>query len=69
MFEINNISYAIGSKTLVKDISFSLKPKHFFGLLGANGAGKLGIRIDREHSFASTVNAYSHAVNIDSHPS
>ncbi|MCF6776534.1 ATP-binding cassette domain-containing protein [Thiotrichales bacterium 19X7-9] len=40
MFEINNISYAIGSKSLVKDISFSLKSKHFFGLLGANGAGK-----------------------------
>lgn len=40
MLEVNNISYTIGSKKLLHDISFEGKRGELIGVLGANGAGK-----------------------------
>lgn len=35
-----NLSVSYGSRTVVKDVSFTIKSGEFVGLLGANGAGK-----------------------------
>ncbi|MET0545759.1 MAG: ABC transporter ATP-binding protein [Caulobacterales bacterium] len=37
---LSNVAVAIGSKLVVHDVSFNLKPGEFAVLLGANGAGK-----------------------------
>ncbi len=38
--EVRNLRKSFGDVQAVKDISFSVEPKEFFGLLGPNGAGK-----------------------------
>ena len=38
--EVRNLRKRFGEVQAVKDISFSIEPKEFFGLLGPNGAGK-----------------------------
>ncbi|MFA5314067.1 MAG: ABC transporter ATP-binding protein [Methanomassiliicoccales archaeon] len=38
--EVRNLKKSFGDVQAVKDISFSVEPKEFFGLLGPNGAGK-----------------------------
>jgi ABC-2 type transport system ATP-binding protein len=38
--EVRNLKKLFGDVQAVKDISFSVEPKEFFGLLGPNGAGK-----------------------------
>ncbi len=38
--EVRNLRKRFGDVLAVKDISFSIEPKEFFGLLGPNGAGK-----------------------------
>ena len=38
--EVHNLKKNFGDVQAVKDISFSVEPKEFFGLLGPNGAGK-----------------------------
>ena len=35
-----NLIVSYGSRTIVKDVSFTIKNGEFVGLLGANGAGK-----------------------------
>lgn len=40
MLEVRNISYQIGKKQLLKDISFSADKGEFTAIVGANGAGK-----------------------------
>ncbi|PZO98640.1 MAG: ABC transporter ATP-binding protein, partial [Gardnerella vaginalis] len=35
-----NLIVSYGSRTIVKDVSFTIKSGEFVGLLGANGAGK-----------------------------
>ncbi|WP_404431051.1 ABC transporter ATP-binding protein [Sutcliffiella horikoshii] len=41
--EVNNLTKKIGSKTIVKDVSFAVEKGEIFGLLGPNGAGKTTI--------------------------
>ena len=43
MIKAENISRAINSKPLFKNISFELQNKRITGLLGANGAGKTSL--------------------------
>ena len=40
MIEVKNIGFSIGSKSIIKDISFEIKPGEFCSIVGANGAGK-----------------------------
>ncbi|QNK61248.1 heme ABC transporter ATP-binding protein [Pedobacter sp. PAMC26386] len=40
MIQVKNITYQIGKKELVKDLSFEVKPGELLAVLGANGAGK-----------------------------
>ncbi|ABV88841.1 ATP-binding cassette domain-containing protein [Shewanella pealeana] len=40
MLSVNHISYAVGDKCLLEDISFELAAGEFLAVLGANGAGK-----------------------------
>ncbi|WP_223702218.1 ABC transporter ATP-binding protein [Sutcliffiella deserti] len=41
--EVKNLTKKIGSKTIVKDVSFEVEKGEIFGLLGPNGAGKTTI--------------------------
>ncbi|MBC6314620.1 ABC transporter ATP-binding protein [Listeria grandensis] len=43
ILEINHLVKTIGSKPIIKDISFSVNEGEIFGLLGPNGAGKTTI--------------------------
>ena len=38
--EVNHFRIKIGGKTIIKDLSFSVKRGEIFGLLGSNGCGK-----------------------------
>lgn len=40
LFELQNVSFAYGSKEVLSDISVSLPQGKFYGLLGPNGSGK-----------------------------
>lgn len=40
MFELQNITYAVGQKSILKDISLQLTPGKVIGVIGSNGAGK-----------------------------
>jgi iron complex transport system ATP-binding protein len=40
MIEVKNLTYLIGKKELLKDLSFQAKPGELLAILGANGAGK-----------------------------
>src|SRR5688572_17949229 len=40
MFEAQNISVAVGAKTILNDVSLALKAGEVVAVLGANGAGK-----------------------------
>ncbi|KPB06050.1 ABC transporter ATP-binding protein [Bacillus sp. CHD6a] len=41
--EVKNLTKRIGSKTIVKDVTFAVEKGEIFGLLGPNGAGKTTI--------------------------
>ena len=38
--EVDHFCIKIGGKTIIKDLSFSVKRGEIFGLLGSNGCGK-----------------------------
>ena len=40
MLQANKVSYSVGPKTLLQDISFNVYPNDFVAILGPNGAGK-----------------------------
>ena len=40
MLKVENVSYEIKKRTIVKDVTFTIRPGEFVALLGANGAGK-----------------------------
>lgn len=41
--EFNNVSFSIGDKTILSDISFHLEPGKTIGIMGATGTGKTSI--------------------------
>lgn len=38
--DVKHLKMRFGAKTVIKDLSFSVKPGEIFGLLGSNGSGK-----------------------------
>ncbi|WP_053984973.1 ABC transporter ATP-binding protein [Niameybacter massiliensis] len=40
MIKVQNLSYQIGDKPILKDISLTFKPHTIYGIIGPNGAGK-----------------------------
>lgn len=52
--EVRNLSVKFGGIDALKDVSFSIKPGEFVGLMGANGAGKTTLIncIARVHSYS-----------------
>lgn len=40
MMKVQNLSYKIGDKHILKDISLTFKPHTIYGIIGPNGAGK-----------------------------
>lgn len=38
--DVKHLKMCFGTKTVIKDLSFSVKPGEIFGLLGSNGSGK-----------------------------
>lgn len=40
VYELNDVSFKIGQKWLLKKITFSIKPNLFTGIIGPNGSGK-----------------------------
>jgi len=40
LIEIDNISYSIGGKKLINDLSFCIEEKSIVSLIGYNGSGK-----------------------------
>ena len=40
LFDLQGVSFSYGDKDVLHDISFSLSPGKFYGLLGPNGSGK-----------------------------
>ncbi|WP_041284756.1 ABC transporter ATP-binding protein [Desulfoscipio gibsoniae] len=40
MFKLHNVNFQYGSKIVLKNISFSVEPGSFYGIIGPNGSGK-----------------------------
>jgi iron complex transport system ATP-binding protein len=40
MYELENIGFAYGLKTVIEDLSLTLESGHFYGIIGPNGCGK-----------------------------
>ena len=40
MFELQNIRFAYGEKTVIDNLSINLQPGKFYGIIGPNGCGK-----------------------------
>lgn len=40
MLRVSNLQKAFSNKTVIKNVSFTVKPGEIVGLLGPNGAGK-----------------------------
>ncbi|MGB3027981.1 ABC transporter ATP-binding protein [Paradevosia shaoguanensis] len=59
--QLENVSFAIGERTLVRDVSLTVAPGEMIGLIGPNGAGKSSLlrtiyRTNRPSSGRVTVN-------------
>ena len=40
MLEVKNVSYKIGKKQIINDVSLLVKDHEFVGIIGPNGSGK-----------------------------
>jgi ABC-type cobalamin/Fe3+-siderophores transport system ATPase subunit len=40
MYELENIGFAYGPKTIIADLSLTFETGHFYGIIGPNGSGK-----------------------------
>lgn len=40
MYELENIGFAYGPKTIIADLSLTFEKGHFYGIMGPNGSGK-----------------------------
>ena len=43
LFEIQNINFAYGDKTIIDNLSLKIRPGKFYGIIGPNGCGKTTI--------------------------
>ena len=39
-YQVRNLAFAYGEKTVLHDLSFDLRPGRFYGIIGPNGCGK-----------------------------
>lgn len=71
ILQVRNISKVIGSRTIVDDLSFEVRPREVFGFLGPNGAGKtttirMLVGLIRPTSGTITVGGYDIAKDFES---
>jgi len=65
MINVSNISYSIGNKNLLNQVSFSVEPGKFVAIVGANGAGKstlLNVISGIENNYVGEVTYLNRAV-------
>jgi ABC-2 type transport system ATP-binding protein len=68
VLEVNGLSKKIGDRTIVNNISFSVKRGEIFGLLGPNGAGKtttIRMLVGLARSTEGTIAVCGHDIQTD----
>jgi len=68
VLEVNGLSKKIGDRTIVNNISFSVKKGEIFGLLGPNGAGKtttIRMLVGLANSSGGTIAICGHDIQKD----
>lgn len=69
MIELKNISKKMGSKQVLKDISFQLDEGEIFGLLGRNGSGKTTLlRVIQQIIAPDSGEVFFKGIRIKDHP-
>ncbi len=66
--ELSHATIKVGSRAVLKDVSFAIEPGEFIGVLGPNGAGKttlIGVVCGIVNASAGTVTVDGHDILAD----